>query len=157
MAIALQFVLGMGLPSQAIAWFSAGKFSHVDCVLPDGRLLGARSDGPGHTKPGVQIRPACYESWKQRVVLTLPATRDQEWNFYTFLWDQLGKPYDHTAIWGFVAGRDWRSAGAWFCSELMAAASEVACLCPMLYAPINKVMPAALALVYSALGATIVS
>jgi hypothetical protein len=53
--IRLQFVLGTGLSSQAIAWFSAGHFSHVDAVLPDNRLLGARSDVVGGKPPGYRF------------------------------------------------------------------------------------------------------
>lgn len=151
--IQFQFVLGKGLSSQAIAWYSAGHFSHVDAVLPDGRLLGARSDGPGGTRSGVQIRPPFYEQWKQRVVMTLGSDETKSRKFYDWLITQTGKPYDHTAIWGFVTGRDWRSADAWFCSELGAAAIEIADICPLLYAPRNKVTPACLATVMSALGA----
>lgn len=152
--IRLQFVLGYGLSSQAIAWFSAGHFSHVDAILPDGRLLGARSDAIGGRPPGVQIRLPDYEKWKERVVMMLPSTPDQERSFLGFLDKQLGKPYDSTAIWGFATGRDWRNPDDWFCSELLTAALEIAGVCPTLYTPSNKVTPAALAMVMSALGAT---
>ncbi len=37
---------------------------------------------------------------------------------------QVGKPYDYTAIAGFLARRDWREDDSWFCSELQAAAFE---------------------------------
>lgn len=33
---------------------------------------------------------------------------------------QIGKPYDKTAILGFVANRDWQEDDSWFCSELIA-------------------------------------
>lgn len=46
-SIKLQFVREKDLSSQVIAWFSAGHVSHVDTVLDDGRLLGARSDRVG--------------------------------------------------------------------------------------------------------------
>jgi uncharacterized protein YycO len=151
--IHLQFVLGTGLPSRGIAWFSAGHFSHVDAILPDGSLLGARSDQIGLVPPGVQIRPPYYETWKERVVMTLPASSIYDSQFYAFLKLQLGKPYDKTAIWGFVSGRDWREEDSWFCSELLSAALEVSGACPNLYAPRNKITPAALATVMSALKA----
>ncbi len=158
--IRLQFVLGSGLSSQVIAWFSSGHFSHVDAILPDGSLLGARSDvitplgGGPVVKAGVQIRPPFYEHWKERVVMSLPATDAQTDAFLEFNHQQLGKAYDKTAIWGFISGRDWRDPQDWFCSELQAAALEVSGRCPNLYAPRNKITPAALALTVSALGAS---
>ena len=154
--IKLQFVLGTGLSSRGIAWFSAGHFSHVDCVLPDGRLLGARSDACGGQPPGVRVRPAGYENWKERVVMTVPerGLSDKQ-RFYDFLAAQIGKPYDSTAIWGFAVGRDWRDPRDWFCSELAAAALEMGGYLPVLYAPVNKITPAALALAVSAVGAVV--
>lgn len=158
--IRLQFVLGYGIPSRAIAWYSAGVFSHVDAVLPDGRLLGARSDcikplGYSIKIPaGVQIRPANYEKWKERVVMSIPCSETEEHNFLQFNHSQLNKPYDMSAIWGFVAGRDWRERDSWFCSELQGTAIEFSGRCPKLYTPLVKLTPAALATVASALGGT---
>ena len=155
--IRLQFVMGSGLSSALITWFSAGAFSHVDCVLPSGDLLGARSDQIGNVAPGVQIRPPNYETWKRRVVMKLTVEPAKERKFLDFLHNQIGKPYDKTAILGFVAGRDWRAADSWFCSELQAAALEVATVSPLLYSPTNKITPAALALVMSARDACVES
>lgn len=153
--ITLQFVLGGGLPSQAIAWFSAGGFSHVDAVKSDnGYLYGARSDKVGLIDPGVQFRPPGYAVWKQRVVMNLSVAAPVEKRFWDFLLSQQHKPYDSSAIWGFASGRDWRTKDSWFCSELQAAALEESGASPDLYTPINKITPAALALVMSALGAT---
>lgn len=152
MTISLQFVLGSGMSSAAIAWFSSGHFSHVDCVMPDGSLLGARSDRVGHRPAGVQIRPAFYETWKQRVVMSIETTPAQEKCFYQFLNAQVGKPYDSSAIWGFAAGRDWREKDSWFCSELQMAALEDAGIVPELYTPFNKIAPVTLCTVSSAIG-----
>ncbi|WP_368566281.1 YiiX/YebB-like N1pC/P60 family cysteine hydrolase [Pseudoxanthomonas sp. UTMC 1351] len=33
---------------------------------------------------------------------------------------QLGKPYDTSAILGFIGRRDWQEPDSWFCSELVA-------------------------------------
>jgi hypothetical protein len=123
--------------------------------MPSGTLLGARSDAVGGAEPGVRVRPPNYETWKERVVLKLPVRPAQERRFYDFLNVQIGKPYDKTAILGFVAGRDWREQDSWICSELQAAALEEADICPKLYAPVSKITPAALATVLSALGATV--
>jgi uncharacterized protein YycO len=140
------------MSSRLIAWYSAGHFSHVDILLPDGTLLGARADKIGPVPPGVQLRPAFYESWKERVVMCLDCTYEQETAFWKFAMGQIGKPYDTTAILGFVTGRDWRQQDSWYCSELGAAAIEECGVCPTLYTPRNKVTPAALAIVTSALG-----
>ena len=53
--ITLQFVTSRDPESWAIRTFQRGWCSHVDAVMDDGRLLGARSDG------GVAIRPQNYE------------------------------------------------------------------------------------------------
>lgn len=154
--IRLQFVLGASYASRAIAWFSAGGrsgFSHVDCVLPDGRLLGARADKHGEVPAGVQVRPPDYEKWAKRVVFELDARSDQEQRYYDFLNAQLGKGYDHLAIVGFITGRSWTETDTWICSELQAAALMGAGLCSKLYLTANQITPTMLALLVSGLGA----
>ena len=162
MSVRYQFDRGYGPISAAISMFGGGTltlgFSHVDIVLPDGRLLGARSDwikpldGSAPIPPGVRVRPANYEKWKRRVVFELAATKKQEASFYKFLNAQVGKPYDKLAIWAFVANRNWRDDEAWFCDELAAAATEQAGLCEQLYLPANKLTPTSWAVVVSAIG-----
>jgi hypothetical protein len=155
MPIKLQFVCEAALSSQAIAWFSHDHLSHVDAVLPDEWLLGARSDSVGGKPPGVQIRPPNYRKWIRRVVMTIPATTEQEEIFYGFLERQLGKPYDNLAIWGFVFDRDWRACDSWICSELQSAAGEAAKLFARpLYLAANKIEPVDCALAFSAVGGT---
>jgi hypothetical protein len=149
--IRLQFVMGSGLPSEAIAWFSAGELSHVDAIMSDGSLLGARSDAIGGQLPGVRIRPAFYEKWARRVVMEIPATDSETTVFYDFIMKQVGKPYDKTAIFGFVADRNWREDDSWFCSELQSAGLEQAGVVPPLFLAANKITPAALALLASAI------
>lgn len=153
--IRLQFVMGPGISSSLIAWFSAGNFSHVDVVMSDGKLLGARSDEIGGAPPGVQIRDPFYEHWAKRVVMSIPSRAEQEFQFRNFLLQQIGKPYDKTAILGFATGRDWRAEDSWFCSELAAAALEEGGIFHDLYSPVNKITPAALALAFSAAGAVV--
>jgi hypothetical protein len=143
-------------------------FSHVDFIFPralllpgdgiagDGpALLGARSDSIGGKPPGVQIRPWDYNkaSWVRQVVMTLEATPAQESVFYAFARAQLGKPYDKLAILAFLTARNWRDDDAWFCDELLLAATEEAKLSPCLYQPANKFNPTSAASIWSALGA----
>lgn len=109
--------------------------THVDCVLPDGRLYGARMHG------GVQARLPDYTKFKQTKILYLQTTREQENAFYSFLDAQLGKPYDWTAIFAFVVNRDWREDDSWFCSELIIAALEFAKIIRKLSTSSNRVTP----------------
>lgn len=153
-----QFVMGKGLASNIINYFGAGinlGFSHVDCVLPNGDLFGARSDAIGGKPPGVQRRPADYQDGMliRREIFSLNATPKQAKAYYDFLLAQEGKPYDKVAILGFVGDRDWRDDSAWFCDELAAAATEKGSLCEVLYLPVNKLTPTSWALVLSAIGA----
>lgn len=150
-AIVMQFVQGSGFGADLIRWFDHGKYSHVDSVLPDGTLLGARDDVIDGIPSGVQIRPATYVAKEAVLRVTIPCTVNQEEAYYDFVRAQLGKPYDETAIVAFAMGRDWRAADSWFCSELCAAGIEASGLIPPLIAPFNKIAPDDLALVVSAL------
>lgn len=152
MTVQLQFVRQHDIASSAIAWFSQGEVSHVDAVMPDGMLLGARNDAVGGQPPGVRIRPPDYAKFVLWVPFTITTTPDQEVKFHSFLLAQVGKPYDQQAIWGFVTGRNWRENDSWICSELQAAALEAAGIVPPLYLAANKITPTALALLASGIG-----
>lgn len=43
-----------------------------------------------------------------------------EQKFIELIRSQIGKPYDKTAIMGFLFRRDWQDESKWFCSELPA-------------------------------------
>lgn len=151
MSVTLQFSAGNDFESNLIKWFGGGPaYSHVDIVLPDGNLLGARSDKCGDIPPGVQIRPSDYLAGQSTFQIKVPSYHeDHEKEFYAFLAEQVGKPYDALAIAAFVVGRNWRCNDAWFCSELAAAALEYSRLIFPLAAPANKVTPGDLLLVLS--------
>src|ERR1700744_5639048 len=93
-AIPLQFCEGSGLESAMIKWFGHGKFSHVDCVLPDGRLLGARSDVIQGIPAGVQIRPADYIHNEVLELVNIPCPDEDVPLFYEWLHKQVGKKYN---------------------------------------------------------------
>lgn len=151
MSIQLQFSTADNLGAAAIRWFDHGAFSHVDAVLGDGQLLGARSDVLANVPAGVQIRPPAYEKFSRVLKVTLPASQRQEDDFYAYLRAQLGKPYDEKAILAFVVGRDWRDPNSWFCSELAAAGLEYShWFAGELWTPANKVAPDDLLLAISA-------
>ena len=151
MPIKLQFVCEAALSSQVIAWFSSGHFSHVDAVLNNGYLIGARYDTCGGQLPGVRIRPPGYHKFTRRVIMDVPATPAQTKKFYDFMLAQQGKPYDREAIWAFLFNRDWREDDSWICSEVVSAAGEASVL-PRLFSPVWKITPGACALAFSAVG-----
>ena len=155
--IVLQFSTTKNSASRIIQWYSAGKYAHVDSVMPDwhpkaGWLLGSRSDHPGDLPAGVQIRPPDYHAFKEKLVLTIPCSDKKERAYYAALEAEVGKPYDSMAIWAFALDRHWRSEGSWICSELVAKMLEeskvfVHCL----YLEANKIMPVTLLLALSAI------
>jgi uncharacterized protein YycO len=150
-AITMQFAGSSSLTSRLIQWYDHGEFAHVDTVLPDGTLLGARDDVMDGCPAGVQIRPADYQQGYTLKRVTLPCTDAQQKAYYDFVTAQIGKPYDSTAIAAFAVGRDWRTPDSWFCSELCAAALEESGVVPPLSAPCNKIAPDDLLLLLSAL------
>ena len=83
-AITLQFVTSSDPESWAIRTFERGWMSHVDTVMDDGQLLGARSAG------SVLIRPPNYETFArvERVVIAVPDY--QEAAHYSFVKAQVG-------------------------------------------------------------------
>jgi hypothetical protein len=125
-------------------------YSHVDTVLPDGQLYGARSDKVGGQPPGVYGRDPSYVSGLTvlRILLSMPPAMEAK--YFDFILSQRAKPYDKSAIWGFGLGRDWREDDSWFCSELVGAGLEA---CDYFGHPIsleaNKITPADLLLALS--------
>jgi hypothetical protein len=140
--ITLQFAAEANIPSLLIEWYGHGSYAHVDNVCEDGTLLGARVKG------GVQKRLPGYAPFTKILRVTLPF---QATDYDKFLNDQIGKPYDGTAIAAFAFDRDWRKADSWFCSELIAAALEA---CNFFRYPLvtaaNKLTPPDLLLLCSA-------
>lgn len=121
--ITLQFIRGTDLGAKAIEWFGHGlSYSHVDTVMPDGRLYGARSDKVGGAPAGVQYRDPSYTQDAGKLHIVLNTTPEQDAAYYAFLLKQQGKPYDKLSIISFIIGRNWQDNDSWFCSELVAAA-----------------------------------
>jgi len=137
---------GTGLISKGISWFSAGRLSHADLVMPNHTLLGARTDG------GVQARPGNYLGTTTRWVFSKEVSGEQAFEVYRYAYKQINKKYDHLAILAFVTNRDWREDDCWFCSELVAACLEVGGVINELWQPLNKITPVMLAVILSADG-----
>jgi hypothetical protein len=141
-AITLQFVGNRSFGSTLIQWFDHGTYSHVDTVLADGSLLGARDDKIGDVPAGVQIRPATYVAGYATKIVVLPCSGEVEKAYYDFVRAQIGKPYDSLAIAAFAIGRDWMNPDAWFCSEMVVAGMvDSKYLVHKPSAPCNKLAP----------------
>ncbi len=160
MSIKFQLTRGYGIFSDLIAWFGGAAlrgFSHVDLVMHDGQLLGARDDAIGGRPPGVWSRPPGYERLRRWVRFELPATPEQERAFWAFAYSKIGQQYNELGIAGFALGEEWTQINAMFCSQLAAAATEAAGICEKLYFPESEVTPDCWAFVLSALGAVVIS
>jgi hypothetical protein len=152
--ISLQFVLGADWSSRLIAWWGQGYrgFSHVDGVLSDGSLAGARSDAIGGKPPGCQIRPPNYEVWKRRMIMTLKTTDAIAENWEQFFRNGIGTPYDKEDILGFIIGKPLSTEGHWICSAWQTDNLETQNLLPSMYLPPQQVTPNTLADICSATG-----
>ena len=94
--------------SRLIAWFTQGKYSHVEFITPHGKALGARLKG------GVQARDFHYIGNRKSRLFRIEVSDNL---LYQYANSQRGKPYDWLAIVGFIFGRDWQNQRRWFCSE----------------------------------------
>jgi hypothetical protein len=150
--IILQFAESTSLGGRIIEWYDHGRFAHVDTVLPDGSLLGARDDTVLGVPSGVQIRPANYlPVGTITYKVALETSEEIAAAYHDFIVGQIGKPYDETAIIGFVSGRNWYKPDEWFCSELVTAGLVQSGYLKPLTAPANKIAPDDLLLVLSAI------
>lgn len=100
---------------RAVTW---SEWSHVELVLPDGRLLGAAAP-----------HGVVYDTLENRLsiasevaMMQLPGDEDA-----ALAWavQQLGRPYDWLGVAGVGLHRDWEEDDRWFCSEFVAAAMKV--------------------------------
>jgi hypothetical protein len=157
--IQLQFVLGAGLSSRLIAWWGNGYggYSHVDGVLTNGSLAGAREDRVGHRPAGFQVRPAGYEKWAKRTLVSIPSSDAEELAWEKFLLAQIGDGYDKTDILGLIIGKPLMSTGHWICSAAQTAALVQVGKLPAPPIPPQQVTPNSLLLMCAAIGASIVT
>jgi len=142
----VRFCTGSDFLSKAISFGERdGWPTHCEAVLPDGSMLGAHLDG------GVEIRPAGYDkaTLVRELIVDLPTMSGMDVLWLSFLHNQVGKPYDITAIAGLALDRDWREDDSWFCSELVAAALEYSGYMPTLSSANNHISPRDLLLVLS--------
>lgn len=123
--------------------------SHVEAVTPEGKYLGAHSDG------GVQAREVGYDAGilQQELFVDLPETAPgQAQGFYAFLDRHIGEPYDFKSILGFlvpaIAAHQPRHI---ICSALQALAlRQCEWFATQLVEPAHKITPRDLLLIISA-------
>jgi uncharacterized protein YycO len=134
--IALQFSSDGTLGDKVIRHYTWSDYGHVDLVLSDGMLLGARPPD------GVQIRPPDYTTFITRAVYGCSfATPEQENWIIAFCKGKLGAPYNYEADAGIRLHQDWSTPGAWMCSQLLGAAFASAGV-PLLNQPLyNRITP----------------
>jgi hypothetical protein len=115
MTIRLRFVHGRDPESDAIIFDTGGLFSHVECVTPDGKYLGA------HSGTGVQARPSDYDrgTFDRELFVDLPADAAMTAAFYAYAGKHVGEPYDFAAILGFAFRLNEHDKGKVICSALM--------------------------------------
>lgn len=144
--IRLRFVTSHDIVSAAIRAAEYGFWaSHVEAIMPDGKLLGA------HFRGGVLARDPNYDTGTRtnEMIVKVETTPEIEAAFHDFLVSQVGKAYDITAIEGLVARRNWQEPDSWFCSELICAGLVHAGYLPMLAIDPYKVTPRDLLLILS--------
>ena len=78
--------------------------------MPDGRLLGALSDG-------VKFRNPDSDKY---LILEVEVTEEQYDKIHLTAIKQLNKSYDWLGVFGFAFNRDWEETDKWFCFELVA-------------------------------------
>ncbi len=132
--IQIQFSTEANIASRVCHYYDHVWCSHVDAVMPNGGLLGAKLLG------GVKIRPNL--GFTKTLLVELPTTQTIYDKFYGFLRDQLGKPYDLSSVFAFAFERDVAANDSWFCSELIAVALDKSEYLPYsLFSKYNKITP----------------
>ena len=104
------------LPGAAIIrWLTGSRWSHCALVNSMGYAVEAKW-------PRVRLThmDSIANSHTKSVVIDIPCSDETAaWAWATA---QVGKPYDLTALVGWLSGRDWQEEDSWFCSELVAQA-----------------------------------
>ena len=118
MTLRLVFTAGTGVAGAVIRLGTWSRAAHVGGWLDDGRILDATPSAGVSAHFGISGRVVG--------IFEVNCPSDVSRAAVAFATEQLGQPYDWTAIAGFFARRDWRAPGRWFCMELWLAAFEAA-------------------------------
>lgn len=110
----LRFTRGTGIGGYIVRLSTWSSFAHCGFKLDDGFVLDAT---PEH---GVSLRKA--EDDDTTIYFKILAPKEYIDGAVEYAHQQLGKPYDWTAIYGMAIRRDWWDESKYFCSELLEAA-----------------------------------
>ncbi len=134
-----------------IRWRTMGQVSHAECVLPDGSIIAALSQG-------VRNVSGDYDKTSTSQILVdvlMPSDDHKRWVAY--LWSRVGRPYDWDAIYGEALHLNWRRHGGMICSMLVALSlRESHTFKSRLSEPAHEISPRDLLLMLSAHPAAIV-
>jgi len=133
---------GKSLMSRAIMWLNWSDYSHAALITSRGTVIEAWGEGffqgsvrevPflwSQHKPGTDVdvfEPIDIEPWQCAMVEAMARS-------------QVGKPYDWRGVFRFLSRSTPSVDGAWFCSELVAAAFAAAKF-PLLNRVPQKIFP----------------
>lgn len=120
--LTLRFSRSNCFTSWGIAAATNWYFSHVDIVMPDGRLLGANVT-PGHdlsgaiVKAGVAIRDPDYDKPVRELFVTYPSLPDITPDALKY----VGEKFDWSYVFGILRTgipRNWGNTDGFACIEL---------------------------------------
>lgn len=125
--VLVRFSRGIGWEAAAVRWFTWSDYAHVGFLLPENTILDATP------QYGVSLRPwhRATDDDSATCYCAISAPKAQIDAAIYWAASQVGKPYDWTAIYGFLAHRDWHRDTSWFCSEFVIQATLIGG-CPLL-------------------------
>lgn len=105
------------IPAMLLRIFTLSKFSHTAVLLDDNTVIEAAAF-KGVVRGSFENFTKIYD---RVIIQDLPLPNEEA--AISFLLEQIGKPYDWTAIFGIVfRNGKWTDLDSWFCSELVEAA-----------------------------------
>jgi len=116
----LLFSEGKSIFTKGISFITWGDYTHVEAVTDKGYLIGSDFHSSGVNVCSIQRR-----SKESKRMLLVRVKKVNSGLFIKYLKSQLGKPYDTLASLGYVFRKNWNNEDRWFCSELIAKASQV--------------------------------
>jgi uncharacterized protein YycO len=111
----LLFATDNNIGSILTRWWLFSKYSHV-AISKDGQVIEATF---WH---GVRQVPEEDFIKKYKEVLHCHVNNVDDEKAWKFASEQVGKPYDYTALFGLLFRKNWQEPDSYFCSELVACA-----------------------------------
>lgn len=110
---------GRGVISALVRWQTRSVYSHAALLLPDGQIL--------ESWQGAGVRVRSFSDWSGVECFSVHGATPAKWRqAVDFGLQQVGSGYDYVSVLRFISRRNAPDNGRWFCSELVAAALQVA-------------------------------